>query len=151
MQPIIATLILMVAGRGIAQLITGGQIVTIYYPPYFFIGAGYLARPAVRALAGGRLLALMRWLLHRTALGLFIQASGGTRRRPVWRASAHAPAHLGVRLLRPDRRYCRADDQLQREERRRQQRRQLLELDAILAVTLGGTSLLGGRFSLAAR
>ena len=38
MQPIIATLILMVAGRGIAQLITGGQIITIYYAPYFFLG-----------------------------------------------------------------------------------------------------------------
>ena len=36
MQPIIATLILMVAGRGIAQLITNGQIITVYYAPYFF-------------------------------------------------------------------------------------------------------------------
>src|SRR5688572_17632334 len=33
MQPIIATLILMVAGRGVAQLITNGQIITVYYPP----------------------------------------------------------------------------------------------------------------------
>lgn len=33
MQPIIATLILMVAGRGVAQLITGGQIITVYYEP----------------------------------------------------------------------------------------------------------------------
>ena len=35
MQPIVATLILMVAGRGIAQLLTGGQIITVYYPPFF--------------------------------------------------------------------------------------------------------------------
>ena len=42
MQPIIATLILMVAGRGIAQLVTDGQILTIYYPPFFFIGGGHL-------------------------------------------------------------------------------------------------------------
>ena len=34
-QPMVATLILMVAGRGIAQLITNGQIMTIYYTPYF--------------------------------------------------------------------------------------------------------------------
>jgi ribose/xylose/arabinose/galactoside ABC-type transport system permease subunit len=33
MQPIVATLILMVAGRGIAQLLTGGQIITVYYAP----------------------------------------------------------------------------------------------------------------------
>ena len=42
MQPIIATLILMVAGRGIAQLITGGQIITVYYAPFFFLGNGFL-------------------------------------------------------------------------------------------------------------
>ena len=30
MQPIVATLILMVAGRGVAQLITGGQIITVH-------------------------------------------------------------------------------------------------------------------------
>src|SRR6185436_231285 len=41
-QPIIATLILMVAGRGIAQLITDGQIITIYHEPYFFLGSGFL-------------------------------------------------------------------------------------------------------------
>jgi galactofuranose transport system permease protein len=33
LQPIVATLILMVAGRGIAQLITDGQILTVYHPP----------------------------------------------------------------------------------------------------------------------
>jgi ribose/xylose/arabinose/galactoside ABC-type transport system permease subunit len=54
-QPIIATLILMVAGRGIAQLITAGQIVTIYYKPYFFIGAGYwLGLPFALWLVAGR-------------------------------------------------------------------------------------------------
>ena len=34
-QPMVATLVLMVAGRGIAQLITNGQIITVYYSPYF--------------------------------------------------------------------------------------------------------------------
>src|SRR4051812_4904331 len=43
LQPIVATLILMVAGRGLAQLLTDGQIVTVYYTPYFFLGGGYLA------------------------------------------------------------------------------------------------------------
>ena len=42
MQPIVATLILMVAGRGIAQLLTDGQIITVYYAPFFFLGSGYL-------------------------------------------------------------------------------------------------------------
>jgi len=34
MQPIVATLILLGTGRGVAQLITKGQIITIYYSPY---------------------------------------------------------------------------------------------------------------------
>src|SRR5688572_21329097 len=38
MQPIVATLILMVAGRGIAQLIGDGQILTVYYAPYAYLG-----------------------------------------------------------------------------------------------------------------
>lgn len=40
LQPIVATLILMVAGRGLAQLLTDGQIVTVYHAPYFFLGGG---------------------------------------------------------------------------------------------------------------
>ncbi|MDI9682046.1 ABC transporter permease, partial [Burkholderia cenocepacia] len=43
MQPIIATLILMVAGRGVAQLLTGGQIIPIGAPGYLALGGGYLA------------------------------------------------------------------------------------------------------------
>jgi len=38
----VATLILMVAGRGIAQLITNGQIMTIYYTPYYWFGNGFI-------------------------------------------------------------------------------------------------------------
>src|SRR4029453_804406 len=60
-HPIIATLILMVAGRGLAQLITQGQIITINSSPYKLVGAGYwLAIPfsivialVVGALAAG--------------------------------------------------------------------------------------------------
>ena len=45
-QPIVATLILMVAGRGLAQLITSGQIITINSSPYELLGNGYwLALP----------------------------------------------------------------------------------------------------------
>ena len=76
MQPIIATLILMVAGRGIAQLLTGGQIITVYYAPYFFLGSGFLlGLPFALFIAGAVWLAL-HLAMTRTALGLFIQAIG---------------------------------------------------------------------------
>ena len=41
-QPIIATLVLMTAGRGIAQLITDGQIITVANPLYAQLGGGFL-------------------------------------------------------------------------------------------------------------
>src|SRR5207249_6851668 len=40
-QPIVATLILMVAGRGIAQLLAGGQIITVESSGFSFIAGGH--------------------------------------------------------------------------------------------------------------
>jgi len=40
-QPIVATLILMVAGRGIAQLITRGQIVIFIHESFERVGGGF--------------------------------------------------------------------------------------------------------------
>ena len=76
MQPIIATLILMVAGRGIAQLITGGQIITIYYAPFFFLGSGYLAGLPFSLFIVALVYGVLHLAMTRTALGLFIQAVG---------------------------------------------------------------------------
>ena len=148
-QPIIATLILMVAGRGIAQLLTNGQIITIYYAPYFFIGNGYLLGLPFTLYLVAALALLMGWLKHRTALGLFIQASGAN---PVAArlAGINAPLLIvavytfcgftaGLAGLMISANVKSADGN---------NAGQLLELDAILAVTLGGTALAGGRFSL---
>ena len=76
MQPIIATLILMVAGRGIAQLITGGQIITIYYEPFFFIGNGFLFGLPFSLYLVAAVFVVLLLAVKRTALGLFIQAVG---------------------------------------------------------------------------
>jgi ribose/xylose/arabinose/galactoside ABC-type transport system permease subunit len=148
-QPIIATLILMVAGRGIAQLITNGQIITIYYKPYFFIGNGYLLGLPFSLWQVGALLAVMAWLKHRTALGLFIQASGGNpaaarlaginARGLLLAVYAFCGFTAGLAGLMISSNVKSADGN---------NAGLLLELDAILAVTLGGTSLAGGRFSL---
>jgi simple sugar transport system permease protein len=150
LQPIIATLILMVAGRGIAQLVTGGQIVTVYYAPYFYIGNGFLwGLPFALFIAAGVFLAL-HLLLTRTALGLFIQAIGinpaaarlaGVRERLI-SVCVYAFCGLtaGIAGLIISSNVKSADGN---------NAGNLMELDAILAVTLGGTLLSGGRFSLA--
>lgn len=150
MQPIIATLILMVAGRGIAQLITNGQIVTIYYPPYFFLGSGYLLGLPFSVFIVAGVFAVVSLAMSRTALGLFIQSVGinpsaarvaGVKARGLT-VCVYAFCGLcaGVAGLLISSNVKSADGN---------NAGQLMELDAILAVTLGGTLLTGGRFSLA--
>jgi ribose/xylose/arabinose/galactoside ABC-type transport system permease subunit len=150
MQPIVATLILMVAGRGVAQLITNGQIITVYYAPYFFIGNGYLAGLPFAFLLALAVFAALWLLTRRTALGLFIEAVGinpsaahvaglPARRITFW-VYAFCGACAGVAGLIVSSTVRSADGN---------NAGTLMELDAILAVTLGGTALTGGRFSLA--
>jgi ribose/xylose/arabinose/galactoside ABC-type transport system permease subunit len=149
MQPIIATLILMVAGRGVAQLITNGQIITIYYAPYDLLGNGFLLGLPFAALLAAAVIGLLHVLLTVTPLGLFIRAIGvnpvaariaGVRARPIT-LSLYAFSGLmaGVAGLIISSNVKSADAN---------NAGQLLELDAILAVTLGGTALTGGKFSL---
>ncbi|WP_045736886.1 ABC transporter permease [Xanthomonas sp. MUS 060] len=150
MQPIIATLILMVAGRGIAQLIGDGQILTIYYAPYFYLGNGFLFGLPFALFVVAVLFLILQWLLGRTALGLFVRAIGhnpraarvaGVRARLIavllYVFCAFSAGLAGV-LISSNVKSADANNA-----------GQLMELDAILAVTLGGTLLDGGRFSLA--
>ncbi|KTT21705.1 ABC transporter permease [Pseudacidovorax intermedius] len=149
MQPIIATLILMVAGRGLAQLITDGQILTIYYKPFFFIGGGYLFGLPFSVYVAAAVLALLGLACTRTALGLFIQAvginptaarvAGVKARRLIVGCYVVCGLCAGIAGLLISSNVKSADGN---------NAGQLLELDAILAVTLGGTLLTGGRFSL---
>ena len=150
MQPIVATLVLMVAGRGIAQLLTGGQIITVYYPPFFTIGGGFLAGLPVALWIAAALWGGLHFALSRTALGLFIRAIGGNPEAArvagvrsgaitlcVYTFCGLAAGIAGL-IVSSNVRSADANNA-----------GQLLELDAILAVTLGGTALTGGRFTLA--
>jgi len=150
LQPIVATLILMVAGRGLAQLITDGQIVTVYYQPYFFLGSGYLAGLPFSLFVVAALFIVTLLLVKKTALGLFIQTVGinpvAARLAGLRTATlivfvyvfCSACAGLAGLLITSNIKSADANNA-----------GLLLELDAILAVTLGGTSLAGGKFSLA--
>jgi simple sugar transport system permease protein len=149
MQPIIATLILMVAGRGVAQLITEGQIVTIYYEPFFFIGNGFLFGLPFALYIVLAVLLILLYLTQRTSLGLFIQAvglnptaarfSGISARALVLWVYGFCGVTAGVAGLVITSNVKSADGN---------NAGLAMELDAILAVALGGTSLDGGRFSL---
>jgi galactofuranose transport system permease protein len=150
MQPIVATLILMVAGRGIAQLVTDGQILTVYESSYFFLGNGYLAGLPFALLVALITALALHFALTRTALGLFIRAIGinpvaarvaGVRSRGITLCvyiACGITAGIAGLIISSNVKSADANNA-----------GQLMELDAILAVTLGGTALTGGRFSLA--
>jgi simple sugar transport system permease protein len=150
-QPIVATLILMVAGRGIAQLVTQGAILTFNDENLIFLGSGNLfglPMPVVLWLAMGALVTL---LIRRSVLGLLIEAVGINQRASmlsginarvlliaVYMTSGLCAALAGI-IVAADIRGADANNA-----------GLWLELDAILAVVIGGTSLLGGRFSIIA-
>lgn len=149
LQPIVATLVLLVAGRGVAQLITDGQIITIYYRPYDFVGNGFVLGLPFAIYVVAAILALFVLLTRKTALGLFIESIGvnptaarfaGVRARMItfW-VYAICGLCAGVAGLIASSNVRSADGNNLGLD---------FELDAILAVVLGGTSLAGGRFTL---
>jgi simple sugar transport system permease protein len=150
LQPIVATLILMVAGRGLAQLLTDGQIITVYYQPFFFLGSGYLFGLPFSLYIVAAVFIVTALLMRKTALGLFIQSVGinpvaarlaGLKTAVlIFFVYVFCSACAGVAGLMITSNIKSADAN---------NAGLLLELDAILAVTLGGTSLAGGKFNLA--
>ena len=150
LQPIIATLILMVAGRGLAQLITEGQIITVNSPGYRFIGAGYWLTFPFAVIIAAVVVALTVLLTRRTALGLLVEAVGGNPRASrlagvgaralTWGVYAFTGLCAGIAGLMATANVSSADGNAVGS---------LIELNAILAVVIGGTSLAGGRFSIA--
>jgi galactofuranose transport system permease protein len=149
-QPIIATLVLMLAGRGIALLVTGGFITTVTSAPYRFMAQGYVFGFPFAFFVSVVAIAIVVLIERRTALGVLTEAVGinpeasrlaGVRSRGiVWGAYAASGLLAGLAGILYSSNIMAADANAAG---------QYIELDAILAVVLGGTSLMGGKFSLA--
>ncbi|WP_442894151.1 ABC transporter permease [Bradyrhizobium sp. AZCC 1721] len=148
-QPIVATLILMVAGRGVAQLITEGRIVTFTAPDLVWLGNGAVLGVPTPVVVVLGMLVVTGAVVRGSALGLLIEATGGNARASelagigtramilavyVWcgLCAALAGVIAAADIMGADANNAGL----------------WLELDAILAVVIGGTSLFGGRFSL---
>jgi ribose/xylose/arabinose/galactoside ABC-type transport system permease subunit len=149
-QPMVATLILMTAGRGIAQLITNGVRIQIFYEPYAFIGQGWIVLPFALYLVA--IIYALTWLFtRRTAIGMFIESVGINSRSSFFSGINERRIKLltyifcglcaGIAGLVASANIKTSDAN---------QIGLTLELDAILAVVIGGTSMAGGRFSILA-
>jgi galactofuranose transport system permease protein len=149
MQPIIATLILFVAGRGIAMVTTNAMVVWLYAKPFALLGQGYLFGLPFSLYVVAVLLIATALVTRKTAVGLFIEAVGinptATRfaginaRNILFWCYAFTGFCAGVSGLVVCSTVMSADGN---------NAGNLFELDAILAVVLGGTSLNGGKFNL---
>ncbi len=148
-QPIIATLILMVTGRGIALMIDAGLIVTFRSDFFSAISTGQVFTVPSRILVCAGTFVLLWLFLRRTSLGLFVESVGGN-------AAAADLAGIDARLVKIGAYMLsglcsglagvlicgdiRGSDS--------NNAGLFIELDAILAVVIGGGSLAGGRFYL---
>ncbi len=150
LQPFITTLVMMLAGRGLAKVITGGQNTSAVNERYRWIANGYVLGLPVVVLSAVAIVVLVALVIRRSALGMMIESIGinaeasrlaGLNRRAllitVYTLSAFLAGIAGVfstgTVMTVD----------------VSQTGYQFELDAILAVVIGGTSLAGGRFSLA--
>ncbi|MCB0885278.1 MAG: ABC transporter permease, partial [Propionibacteriaceae bacterium] len=149
LQPFISTLVMMMAGRGLAKVITSGQNTSAVNGHFRWIANGYLLGLPVVFLLALLVVILVGLLVRRSALGLMIEAIGmdplaarlaGINRRgllfAVYAISGLTAGIAGIfataSVMTVD--ISRTGDQM--------------EMDAILAVVIGGTSLAGGKFNL---
>jgi galactofuranose transport system permease protein len=148
-QPIIATLVLMVAGRGLAMLITDGQITTVNNDYFSNLASGFFLTLPIAILVALAVFLLTALVTRRTALGMLIEAVGinpeasrlaGVRSRTIiWTVYVFSGVCAGLAglIIAANTNSVNANSL-----------GLWIELDAILAVVIGGTSLAGGRFSL---
>ncbi|HEY8383341.1 MAG TPA: ABC transporter permease [Microvirga sp.] len=145
-QAIIATLVLFIAGRGIAQVMTNGNLQVFKVPEFQFIGLGRVFGIPFQAVLMVIIVAAAAWMLRRTVFGRQILAIGGNERaarlsgipvgsvkRRVYLISGLLSGIAGLIVIA---RNSAADANLVGLG---------MELDAIAAVAVGGTLLTGGR------
>src|SRR3954451_23662549 len=149
-QPIIATLILMVAGRGIAQLITSGAIITINSSTYGFIENGYILTLPFAVFVAVGMYIVASIVSGGTRLGMLSDSVGGNAeasrlaavrsRGLIILAYVFSGLCSGIAGLMESSGINGADGN---------NAGLWFELDAIAAVVIGGTALTGGRYFLA--
>jgi len=145
LQPIIATLILMVGGRGIAQIVTNGKQFTTQYSPFKFIGNGSILGIPLPIIITLLVILLVSLFVRRTSYGMFVESVGinpsasrvsGLRSDTIIIIAYVLTGFLsGVSGLIYSSRISSNDSN---------NAGLGYEMDAILAVVIGGTSMAGG-------
>lgn len=149
LQPFIATLVLMLAGRGVAKVITGGQNTAASSDPFRWIANGFVIGIPVVFILAVLIVVLVAWVVRRSALGLMIEAIGinpkASRMAGIKPKGLLLTAYILSGILAGIAGVMSVGSVMTVDISRTGYQ---LELDAILAVVIGGASLAGGKFSL---
>jgi galactofuranose transport system permease protein len=148
-QPIVGTLVMFIAGRGIGQVLTNGNLQVFKNPTFQFVGLGRVFGIPFQVIIMLILVAAAAWMLRRTLFGRHILAVGGNERAarlsgvPVNRVKRWVYAISGL---------CAGIAGLVVVSINSSSDANLvglgMELDAIAAVAVGGTPFTGGQASV---
>lgn len=146
LQPIVATLVLYIAGRGVAQVITNGQLQSFTQPAFAYIGLGRPLGIPFQVILMLIVVALTYWAVRRTVFGRYVLAVGGNEtaarlagvpvarvKLAVYGISGLLAGLAGLIVIAINSSSDANQVGLN------------MELDAIAAVAVGGTLLSGGR------
>ena len=145
-QPIVATLVLFIAGRGIAQVVTDGSLQAFDNPAFQWIALGKVGGVPFQVLLMFALVALFVWVVRKTLFGQYLLITGGNEKAaylcgvPTTRIKLIAyticAALAGLAGLISISVNSSSDANVVGLG---------VELDAIAAVAVGGTALTGGK------
>jgi ribose transport system permease protein len=148
-QPIVATLVLFIAGRGIAQAMTNSNLQVFRVPEFQWIGLGRPFGIPVQVIIMVALVLLAAWMLRRTRFGRSILATGGNERAAELAGIAVKGTKLAVYAFSG---FCAGIAGLVVIAINSASDANLvglgMELDAIAAVAVGGTLLVGGQATI---
>lgn len=148
-QPIIATLVLFIAGRGIAQVVTNGNLQTFRNPAFQYIGLGRPFGVPFQVILMAVIVGLVAWAMYVSVFGRYVLAVGGNEaaarlagipvnrvKLVVYAISGLLSGIAGLIVIAINSSSDANQVGLN------------MELDAIAAVAVGGTPLTGGRATI---
>ena len=145
-QPIVGTLVLFIAGRGIGQVMTNGNLQVFKNPSFQFIGLGRMFGVPCQVVIMLALVAGVGWMLRRTLFGRQILAVGGNEKAARLAGIPVAPVKRWVYTISG---LCAGIAGLVVVSINSSSDANLvglgMELDAIAAVAVGGTPFSGGQ------
>lgn len=145
-QPIIATLILFISGRGIAQVLTNGNLQTFKNPTFSYLGTGKIFGLPFQGWLALAIACVLYLVMTRTTFGRYVLAIGGNERAATLAGGPVRRVKIGVYMI------CAALSGLAglivvaiNSASDAARNGNLMELDAIAAAVVGGALLQGGR------